>query len=135
MRWLAAALAVVAVVTVGCGDDDGDDQQSVGAFCDAVDQLRADAPFAELEVASPEEMRTAFVELQEGVERIAEAAPEEHAASAERYRDSVDALIDQLRGAGFDPRELDTLAYRSATDEYEAAATSVDNAADHACGG
>ena len=47
---------------------------------------------------------------------------------------SVDELIDQLRGAGYDPRQLDTLRYGTATDAYEEAAVSIENAAQDACG-
>lgn len=121
----------IAAGLAGCGSDD--DDGDVAAFCEAVTELQDDDPFAELEIASPGEMRAAFDRLDEGVERIAETAPSEARQQAESYQDSVDELIDQLRGAGFDPRNLDPLDYRAATDAYGDAAISVDNAAAAVC--
>lgn len=124
------AIAAGLVLVSSCGDGDGGDQAS---FCDAVEALAANDPFAELAVASPQEMRTAFDQLRDGAERIEDSAPDEFDTQADRYLRSVDGLIDQLRGAGYDPRALDTLDYREATSEYEAAAISVENAAAGAC--
>ena len=131
-RLAALALAVAAVLTglVGCGDDDEGDLR---AFCRAVERLRADDPFGDLPVASPQEMRAAFEELQARAEVIGDEAPPGAEVQADRYRDAVDALVDQLRGAGFDPTQLDTLAYSRATADYGEAATSLDNAADSLC--
>ena len=105
----------------------------MASFCDAVEALAADDPFGELAVASPQEMRAAFDELRDGVEEIARSAPDDLSARADRYLESVDVLIDQLRGAGYDPRQLDTLRYGTATDAYEEAAVSIENAAEDAC--
>ncbi|WP_436795428.1 hypothetical protein [Actinospongicola halichondriae] len=129
-RSIVLVVLVSALAVGGCSDDAGGD---LASFCAAVDELEANDPFADLDVASPGEMRTAFDQLSEGVERIADAAPDDLRPSADRYADTVDALIDHLRGADFDPRNLDTLRYRTAAADYEEAAVSVENAATAAC--
>lgn len=132
-RALLLGLAGALLVAAAACTDDGPERDLAG-FCAAVEDLAENDPFTDLQVASPEEMRTAFDQLREGVDAIAARAPDDLRARTEEYRDTVDVLIDQLRGAGFDPRNLDTLAYRSAADDYEAAAVSVENAAASACG-
>lgn len=130
----AVALVVGGTLSAGlagCGSDD--DAGDLAGFCEAVAELQDENPFAELEIASPGEMRAAFDRLEEGVDRIAETAPSEARRQAESYQDAVDEVIDQLRGAGFDPRNLDPLAYRGATNAYGNAAVSVDNAAADLC--
>lgn len=126
--------AVAAVLTAGLlgGCDDGT-ERSVEAYCEAVERLAADDPFEELAVASPEEMESAFEQLRAGAERIATSAPGEQRTSAEDYAAGVEALVDQLRAAGFDPRRVDPLAYRAATDDYTDAAGAVTRAADAVC--
>ena len=122
---------VLAIALAGCGGGGGGDRE---AFCIAVEDLRTDDPFADLEVASPQEMRAAFDELREGAERIEDAAPRTAEVQAERYRASVDDLVDQMRGAGFDLRELDRSSYRRAVRDYAEIADSLDNEAEAACG-
>ena len=121
---------VLALVLAGCGGDDGGDPE---AFCAAVEDLRAGDPFADLAVASPQEMRAAFDQLRAGAERIEDVAPPAVEVQAERYRDSVDELVDQLRGAGFDLRELDLPSYRRAARDHAEISASLDNAAAAAC--
>jgi len=121
---------VLAGVLAGCGDDDAGD---LVAFCDAVDDLEANDPFAELEIASPGEMRDAFAELAEGVDRIADAAPVEARTQARRYADAVQDLRDALAGAAYDMTRVDGLDYGQAVASYTESAVSVDNAADALC--
>ena len=128
---MLAGLALVgASVLGGCSEDDGGDRR---AFCAGIEELRADDPFADLQVASPQEMRSAFDDLHEAVQRIAAVAPPEADTQADRYQDALEEVIDHLRGAGYDPRELDTLAYGRATAAYGEAATSLDNTAEALC--
>ena len=126
---LIGALVLVGLLS-GCGGDDGGD---VAAFCEAVEDLRDDDPFEELQVASPGEMRDAFADLADGVDRIADAAPDEVGTQADRYADAVEALRDELAGAGYDPTRVDQLDYGQAVAAYTEAAVSVDNAADALC--
>lgn len=118
------------VLVSGCGDDDDGD---LAAFCAAVEDLRDDDPFAELAIASPGEMRDAFADLADGVDRIADAAPAEARTQARRYADAVQDLRDELAGAGYDPTRVDSLDYGRAVAEYTEAAVSIDNAADALC--
>lgn len=128
-----ALLAAIAVVTLGVASCSDDDSGDLATFCDAVHDLADNDPFADLSVASPEEMQTAFEQLRDGVAEIASAAPDDLRGRADRYLDAVDDLTAQLRGAAFDPRDLDSLAYRTAAADYEAAAVSIENAAGSAC--
>ena len=132
VRELLAPVVVTAAILGGltaCGGDQGD----VKAFCAAVDDLKAHDPFAGLEVASPGEMRAAFDQLAAGVDQVSSSAPSAARVQARAYRDAVRELIDQLRGADFDPRAVDALAYRKAVADYQDAAVSVDNAATSLC--
>lgn len=129
-RKLGCSVALVGVLLGGCGDEDGGD---LATFCDAVEDLREDDPFAELQVASPSDMRDAFAALAEGVDRIDAAAPDGARTQTQRYADAVDALRDELAGAGYDPTRVDQLRYGQAVAAYSEAATSVSNTADAAC--
>lgn len=130
-RFAVAALVVAgALALAGCGDGGGGDEAT---FCAAIEALRADAPFAELAVATPAEMRDAFDALTTGAGRIAAAASGDVAVPADRYRDAVDAVRDELAGAGYDPTRVDNRRYARAVEEYSAAADSLDNAADARC--
>lgn len=126
-------LAVAVAAAPGCGNGSGDGGDRA-AFCTAVDRLAADDPFADLAVASPEEMKTAFEQLAAGAEAIDDAAPPDVEVQTTAYVSAVDELAIQLAGAGYDPRALDPLSYGRAVDDYEQAATSVTNAANASCG-
>ena len=134
-RRRAARFVAVGLLAIGlgaCGDEER--QTDPAAFCDAVADLRANDPFVELTVASPEEMRAAFEELADGASRIAEAAPEDAGVQADRYRDAVEALRDELAGAGYDPTMVDNARYADGVEAYTEAATSLGNAARALCG-
>lgn len=127
-RALGAVLGV-AVVALGACDDDRD----AASFCDAVATLRGEDPFAELDVARPEQMRTAFSELQELADEVRDLAPPDVRPRAERYAEAVDAVVEELTGAAYDPRLLDPLRYRRATRDYTEAAVRLDDAAGTVC--
>lgn len=130
-RWASVALVAAALLGLAaCGDDAGGDRTT---FCAAVEALRSEDPFAELEVASPGQMRDAFEALADGADRIAGAAPGEVSVQADRYRDAVGALRDELAGAGYDPTRMDGRRYARAVADYTEAADSLDNAADARC--
>lgn len=125
------AVAAAVLVVAACGDDDGGG--SPAAFCSAYDSLREDDPFERLDVASPGEMKSAFDLLDEAAAAVADRAPEETAVPAERYETAVGDLVDQLRAAGYDLRNLDRPGYRQATEAYNQAAVSLENAAAATC--
>lgn len=131
MRLGFAAVVASAGLLGACGGDDGGGD--LAGFCQAVEDLRTDDPFAELDIASPGEMRDAFAQLAEGVERVADAAPTEARTQSERYADAVAALRDELAGAGYDPTRVDQQRYGQAVAAYTEAATSVGNTADANC--
>lgn len=131
-RFVLAGVLVTAAWTLGaCGNDDGAGDEA--AFCDEVTALREEDPFTDLEVATPAEMREAFDALADGADRIAAAAPGDVEVQADRYRAAVEAVRDELAGAGYDPTRLDDRRYARAVEEYTAAAGSLDNAADARC--
>ncbi len=132
-RRRVAGLVVGLVLAAGglgaCGDDGADPT----AFCRGVTGLRDDDPFEDLPLASPAEMRDAFAALDAAATSIARVAPDQAEVQADRYAASVDALVDELSAAGFDPRRVDPTRYRGAVADYTEAAVSLDNAADAAC--
>lgn len=130
-RTAARNLGFVALLCVvgGCAEDEGDLQ----AFCEAVADLERDDPFAELQVATPAEMRDAFAELGDAVDRIADAAPPEVGTQADRYADAVADLRGELAGAGYDLTRVDQLRYGEAVAAYTEGAVSVDNSAEALC--
>ena len=114
-RNVGLVVLLATAVLTGCGEDEGD----LASFCEAVEDLQNDDPFAELAA---------------GVDRIAAAAPQEIGSQADRYADAVESLRDELAGAGYDPTRVDQLRYGQAVASYTEAATSVSNAADADCG-
>jgi hypothetical protein len=130
---LTARFVVAAVLLGALGGACGGDETDPAAFCNRYEELRADDPFGELDVASGAEMRTAFERLQDGASRLATTAPADAAVQAERYAATVDDLVAQQRAAGYDLRNLDLGAYRRATGAYNEAAASLENAARAAC--
>ena len=127
---LGCSLVLAGLVLSGCSDGDEGD---LASFCAAVSDLEENDPFAELQIASPGEMRDAFAELADGVDRIAQTAPDEVRTQAQRYADAVEALRDELAGAGYDPTRVDQMPYGQAVAAYTEGAVSVSNAADALC--
>jgi len=123
-------VAALALVPAACGDGGGADPE---AFCAAFEDLREDDPFAELTVASPGEMRDAFDRLADGAEGMADAAPDEADVQADRYAAAVDALREEMAGAGYALTQLDRDRYGDAVREYQRAADSLANAARAVC--
>lgn len=133
-----ALLGLLAVGVLGAvvlvATRDGDDADPAG-FCRSVRALRDSDLFEDLAVASPEDMRDAFDELRRDAVRLRDLAPPESRVQARRYAAAVDEVARELAGAGYDPRRLDPLRYRQATDAYTRAAVSLDNAAERVCVG
>ena len=127
-RWAAGSFLSVAalcatVTGAGCGHDHGD----LATFCVDYRTLADDNPFATLEVASPGEMRTAFKDLSDAADAVESSAPEGLDRLASDYSNAIETLVEVLSATEFDPRNLDTAAYRRATIDYAAAATALSN--------
>lgn len=127
---LGVVMTSLLTLTACAGDET---ERSDEAFCAAIAALADNDPFADLATAAPAEMQTAFDQLAEGARAITSAAPSDLAVAATRYRDAIDTLTDELRAAGFDPRQLDPLTYGAAATDYEAAAVSLENASQERC--
>ena len=126
-----AMAAMVVAVSAGCGDDGGG--RDAATFCARFAELSGNSPFEDLLIATPEEMRDAFDTLRVSADRLADAAPDEAATAAGAYRDSIDTLIGDLEAAGFDNRNVDTLAYSRSVADYGDAAVTLDDAAQRVC--
>lgn len=125
------AIAVLVGVTVAACDDGR--EPDLATYCDEYRALADNNPFVTLEVASPGEMETAVDDLARAAGAIADAAPDDLARPASEYLAAVDSVRDLLDDAGYDPRYLDTAAYRRATIAYAEAATTLSNETEARC--
>lgn len=131
---LLVSLTMLAVVTLGlagCGDDG--EPADLATFCTRFDELSGASPFAELTIATPGEMRAAFDSLRDSADGLVRVAPADVELAATDYRDAVGVLVAELEAAGFDSRNVDTLTYGRAVDDYSDAAVALDRAAASAC--
>ena len=130
-RVLGAAAAVLLAVACG-GGDDGD----IDLFCERIDALIDDDPFARLpDEATPTDLRHAFEQLRDGTEAVAAAAPDELRALARQYANTTAQLDDLLAGAGYRGDEVDSLEYRQRAREQSQAASRLEVAAGRDCPG
>lgn len=133
MRRAAAWLPVLLLpplLACGGGDDGGD----VAAFCDRLDRLSSNDPFAALgSSATGAEVRIAFQALVERAGELVEVAPPEPRPAAERYEDTTVELESLLAGAGYDGARVDTAAYRQAQLDYADAADDLLRYFDRSC--
>lgn len=124
MRTILAVLVAVSVALTGCGGDGaggGDGDQA--AFCQRLDRLTANDPFAAFgDVATGDQIEEAFRALTARAEELVEVAPPEPRGAARDYAEAADELAALLDEAGFDPVAVDTRAYRDAQQTYVEAA-------------
>lgn len=112
-RRVAAAAALV-LLLASCQRSSAD----TATFCERFDGLAANDPFADLDVARPAEMESAFLALHDAAEAIAAAAPAQAEANADAYVERIETLMDLLAGTRYDPRRLDSLEYNAAVADY-----------------
>lgn len=124
------ALAALCLVVVGCG---GGESRDLATYCDRYRDLADNNPFVALDVASPGEIETAVHDLSEAVRSIEAVAPDGLDRLAANYAEATDAVRALLDAAHYDPRNLDTGAYRRATISYDAAATALSNETEARC--
>jgi hypothetical protein len=121
---IAAAVAIVlgtigliVLATTGGGDDEPSADR--GAFCERLDRLTSNDPFAAFgERATAAEIAQAFDALVARTEELVDLAPDDVRGAARDAADSATRLRDLLAAADGDASEVDPLAYRAAQDRY-----------------
>jgi len=129
-----AALVVTALAALGtaaCGDDGS--SADPDAFCERLDRLTQNDPFAALGPAATEaEMEAAFAALRQRAGELVDVAPDDVRAVAADYRDAVERLDALLADAGYGP-DVDVRAYRAAQTDYVQAATRLERYLEAEC--
>ena len=134
MRRLLVLLATGAWAVAACGDDAPTDAERAATFCERLDRLTANDPFAAFgDEATSTEVATAFEALVERAEELADTAPDEARAAARDYAESAAALEDLLRSAGYDGPEVDARAYREEQARYAEAARRLERHLESEC--
>ncbi len=120
----AAALAASLLVAGACsGDDEGD----AAEFCQRLERLTENDPFAAFgDTATEAEMEDAMTALRDRAEELVEVAPEEARGAATDYRDAVVAVDDLLADAGYGPTSVDVDEYRDQSQAYAEAAVRLE---------
>lgn len=133
-RLLASLLVGAAAVTAACGDDDP--TPDAAAFCERLDRLAANDPFAAFgDAATSEEVAAAFAALVARAAELVDVAPDEARPAARAYADAVARLEELLRRAGYDGSRVDTRAYREQEVRYREAARLLERHLDAECRG
>ena len=124
MRRLAPLLLVLGLLgPAACGDDDDGDP---AAFCERLDRLTSNDPFAAFgDRATTAEIELAFTALVERVDELVEVAPPDARAAARDLRDATVALDELLAEAGYGT-DVDPRAYREQQERYGEAATRLE---------
>jgi predicted trehalose synthase len=127
-------LATAAGAVAACGDDAPTDAERAATFCERLDRLTSNDPFAAFgDEATSAEVAAAFEALVERAEELAETAPDEARAAARDYAESASALEELLRSAGYEGAEVDTRAYRDQQARYAEAARRLERHLDSEC--
>jgi hypothetical protein len=106
-----ALLAVAAAGVAGCGGD-GDEEPSVAAFCDKVEELQAmPDPLDDVGGGDVEGVRGAIDEYRDALDEVAEVAPQEIEGDLDMVRDAFDRFGDALADVE-DPADLLQVARR-----------------------
>lgn len=134
-RPLLVTVLVLGLVGVGaCGGDDGGGADPAG-FCEQLDRLAENDPFAALgATASEAEMEAAFRALVARAEELADAAPADARAASAAYLDAVERLDALLADAGYGT-DVDVRAYRAAQTDHVEATTRLERYLNDVCVG
>lgn len=125
------AFAGLGLAVVACG---GGESRDLATYCERYRSLADNNPFLTLDVASPGEIETAVADLNDAVTSIETVAPDGLHRLASNYADATETVRELLDDAHYDPRNLDTAAYRRATIAYDEAATALSNETEARCG-
>lgn len=119
MRCLVLAAAVTLAGCGGGGSDDGDH----AAFCDRLDRLTTNDPFAAFgDRATAADIEVAFEALVQRAQELVDVAPPEARAAADQYAEAAEALDGLLEDVGYDGAAVDARAYRGHQVAYGEAA-------------
>ncbi len=123
VRRLVVLLLGATGVLAGCGDDGPTDDERATRFCERLDRLTTNDPFAAFgDRATAAEIEAAFEALIARADELADTAPEEVRAAAHDYADAAHALDSLLAGAAYDGAGVDQRAYREQQLRYVEAA-------------
>ncbi len=132
MRRLAA-LSLAAALLAGCGDD-GPGDGDAALFCDRLDRLTSNDPFAAFgDTASARDIETAFAALVARADELVDVAPPDVRAAAGDYADAAHALDAMLADAGYEPDVADPGAYRDEQTAYTEAAVRLERYLESEC--
>jgi hypothetical protein len=131
--WLAAALTALVTLAGACGGG-SEDTSDAKAFCQQLDRLAANDPFAAFgDRATDEEVSTAFDALVARAGALRHVAPAEARASAREYAEAAAALQRLLAAADFDGTKVDARAYRDQQLRYTKAAALLERYLSNEC--
>jgi hypothetical protein len=106
-RLVLVAAASALIVSCGGDDDDGGGEgggEAAGDYCEALADFKAssDALDAFGDDATPEQLETAFTDIDETLDPLVAAAPEEIKADAELLASSTRELVEAFAANDFD---------------------------------
>ena len=109
MRRHLVLVAAASALLVSCGGDDDDgggesDGEGAGDYCEALADFKAssDALDAFGDDSTPEQVETAFTDIDETLDPLVAAAPDEIKADAELLASSTRELVDALAANDYD---------------------------------
>jgi hypothetical protein len=127
VRRLLVLLVGAAALAAGCGDDEPSDGERAAAFCERLDRLTTNDPFAAFgDRATAGEVQAAFEALVARADGLLDTAPDEARAAARDYADAAHGLDSLLAGAAYDGAAVDVREYRDEQLRYVEAATRLE---------
>jgi hypothetical protein len=127
-------LVTASLLLTACGDDGPSDAERAATFCERLERLTRNDPFAAFgDRATAEEVQAAFTALVARAEELLDGAPDEARAAARDYADAAEGLDSVLAGAAYDGTAVDQRAYREHQTAYVAAATRLERYLDSEC--
>ncbi len=127
MRRLLVLLVGAAALGAGCADDGPSDEERSAAFCERLDRLTTNDPFAAFgDRATAAEVEAAFEALVARADELLDTAPEEVRAAARDYAEAAHGLDSLLAGAAYQGAAVDVREYRDEQLRYVEAATRLE---------
>ena len=134
VRRLRVLLLVAVLAPAACGDDGPSDAERAATFCQRLERLTRNDPFAAFgDRATPAEIRAAFQALVERADELVDTAPDEARANARAYAAAAEGLDSILAGAGYDGTRVDQRAYREVQTDYVQVAARLERYLESEC--